>query len=111
MLYLGVGSPPDPKRPLYLPGKLKHTSSPIKKKTYSKRHLLAIWFTEKSRKTIKHVKGILIMMIVVIVLILVTSVTMMMMMMMMMMAIMIIMIRKTILLVTNTNDQTNQADL
>ena len=110
MLYLGVGSPPEPKRPLYLPGKLKHTSSPIKKKSYSKRHLLVIWFTEKFRKTIKHVKGILLMMIVVILLILVTSVTMMMMM-MMMMAIMIIMIRKTILLVTNTNDQTNQADL
>ena len=26
--YLGVGSPPDPTRPLYLPGKLKHTSNP-----------------------------------------------------------------------------------
>ena len=32
VLYLGVGSPPEPKRPLYLPGKLKHTSSPIKKR-------------------------------------------------------------------------------
>ena len=28
VLYLGVGSPPDPTRPLYLPGKLKQTSNP-----------------------------------------------------------------------------------